>query len=307
MAVELETDLLFNLPMSMIEEVGIELNWDSKQKVSAEPGDTVTYTVRVRNTGNVRDTFVLGGSGANPGWVFTYDPVELTLNPGKTGSSKISKVSFTVPDQANSDEDAFTVTAVSSRSDVTSSITLEIDVIQTYSFELEKVPSGIPTFDKGVIFSDVHVKNTGNGQDKLTVMIANVEELRKSGWEPKIILSEDSVGELAHDTMIVNMTISSRDVLTVHYSLTPYGDTQSRIINVLFTAHSQNDVSPSASKVFTLVYPVLNPYAADVSIYGDSVYDQPTGSEAANAGVMVVTVAAALILFYVARKKRWLR
>ena len=71
--------------------------------------------------------------------------------------------------------------------------------------------------------------------------------------------------------------------------------------------YSQGDVSVSISKYFTFVYPELNPYSTEVTIFGDEVYDAPTGSQAANAGVMVVTVVAALMLFYVARKQRWIR
>jgi hypothetical protein len=143
--------------------------------------------------------------------------------------------------------------------------------------------------------------------DTVDVVIANVEELRRSGWDAVFQWDPDLGGQRPIDTKIEALSIAARNIQTVTVDLIPYGGTQSKVANVLVVAYSRGDVSVSYSKYFTVAYPELNPYSTNMTVFGDEVYEQPTGIEAANAGVMVVAVAASLIIFYVARKKRWLR
>ena len=171
---------------------------------------------------NVTVTFSLAVVGVNHRQPpETYDPVELTIPPGTSGNAKVSKVSFTVPELAKSNQDYFTVTAVSSRSNATAKVTVEVDIIQNYSVILEEVPESAPSFNAGVISHGVQVKNLGNGYDFFRFVIANSEQLKDFGWEAKIVLDEDIGGELDQDTELINLRIGARETRTVPFTPGP--------------------------------------------------------------------------------------
>ncbi|TLN00155.1 hypothetical protein FDZ74_16975 [bacterium] len=78
--------------------------------LSGAPGNPVTYTLTIQNTGNVNDTFGLSLSGN--GWQTTIVPTSVTLNAGQSRTDLIVTVS--IPANALHDAtDVVTVTAYS--------------------------------------------------------------------------------------------------------------------------------------------------------------------------------------------------
>ncbi|KYK29057.1 MAG: hypothetical protein AYK23_01735, partial [Candidatus Proteinoplasmatales archaeon SG8-5] len=307
MSITLESDLLINLPMTRVEKVSVTLEYDETNIITARPGEKVTYTVRVVNTGNVADTYAMGASGANPDWVFEFNPVDVQVNPGTKDNIGYTKISFTVPEAATTAQNRFSVTAVSHRAGITASLNMEVNIVQNYSVGVYEIPQASPLYNVGSLRWSFRLQNDGNGQDAFDMTIVNLEELRSRGWAPQIAWDEDIGGELLDENTIVGLPLSAGASMSINVELVPYGKHQSRTARVLVAAYSNGDVSESTSRYFTIAYPELNPYSSNMTVFGDDVHDAPTGSEAANAGVMVVAVAATLIIFYVARKKRWLR
>src|SRR5690606_28221705 len=74
------------LEMTVIPRVvGVDLSADDA--ASAAPGETVTYTVQITNTGNATDTFDL--SAAGNGWTTTFSESDVTLGAGVSASFSV--------------------------------------------------------------------------------------------------------------------------------------------------------------------------------------------------------------------------
>jgi hypothetical protein len=98
---------------------GVELTADDATGVGA-PGDVVTYTLQITNTGNVEDTFDLTASGS---WAATLSDTSVTLGAGESATVTVS---VTIPPgTADGDSDVTTVTATSTNDpSVSDSVTL---------------------------------------------------------------------------------------------------------------------------------------------------------------------------------------
>lgn len=103
----------FFIPLKLcvvVPEYGVNLEPESSAGFGL-PGETITYTLRITNTGNVADTIELSTSNVKPGWVVTMPVSNFALLPGQ-GVDAIVRV--TIPaGLANGDFDTFTLTATS--------------------------------------------------------------------------------------------------------------------------------------------------------------------------------------------------
>jgi len=107
----------------------------SPSEDTGSPGETLTFTVTVKNTGKVEDSYDLTVSD-DAGWGATLSENLLTIPAGENG---IVVVSVTIPSDAiNGDSTAITVTATS-RGDPTKS-----DVTTCTATAGEKGPPGLP-------------------------------------------------------------------------------------------------------------------------------------------------------------------
>jgi len=101
---------LIELPVSLTVEVTYAVELDPEEEsLSAEPGETVEYTLILSNTGNVADTFGISKTGDD--WVTLILDDSFSLDPGE--STEII-VQITIPAGANfGDFDEVTIIATS--------------------------------------------------------------------------------------------------------------------------------------------------------------------------------------------------
>jgi N-acetylneuraminic acid mutarotase len=96
------------LTTTALESYGVSLAPDSQEQ-SALPGDVVTYTLQITNSGNVTDTFDLSTTGGE--WVVTLPVTPTNL---EAGASLEVTVQVLVPvGAADGDQDSVTITAIS--------------------------------------------------------------------------------------------------------------------------------------------------------------------------------------------------
>jgi len=306
----IDTNLTFvneralNLPMTMIEIPGVDIFWDPIQKITLDPEGSVTYDLKVTNTGNMIDTFRMTVPTVELDWTFSFEPSEITLAPG--GSINV-KLSIKTTLHANVDDGNLAVNARSVRSGATGTAVVELGITQLHYMGIYNSTAS-PKFNKGTLSWEFNVKNAGNGLDTFTVYIANKEALLESGWLVEFGTVDQDIGIMQdNNTRITNMSIGVQMATPFPITLTPVVDSPSTMANVLLSGYSQLDGSVTDSHHLVFNYPEIKIYKTNVTVTGDSVYDAPSGSQATNAGVMALTVASALLLFYVARKQRWIR
>ncbi len=89
---------------------GVNLTVDSSGK-TVQPGGSADYTITVKNTGTLKDTFDLSNSSISNGWTATLSANKVTLD---AGASTTVTLTVTAPSNANNgDSQDVTVTAVS--------------------------------------------------------------------------------------------------------------------------------------------------------------------------------------------------
>jgi hypothetical protein len=178
-------------------------------------------------------------------------------------------------------------------------------IIQNYDFRIE--PAAIsPKFSEGNINSQFNVVNKGNGVDKITLYIANNEDLAINGWSAQLGAIQGS--ELKSDaSMLFNVSLSIGSSTSVPIYLKPISDVPSRQTKVLIVGYSQHDNNVITSEYIVLKYPELQITSQNLTISGMEISSEPTGDQLTNTGVMIASVASALLIFYYARKKRWIR
>ncbi len=117
---------------------GVALNVNTPSE-TVMPGGSATYTINVKNTGTLQDTFDLSTSSVASGWTATLSSSKVTLD---AGASTTVTLTVAAPSSAsNGDSQTVTVTAVSegdsSKSDsvttTTNVATISITSIQIYA------------------------------------------------------------------------------------------------------------------------------------------------------------------------------
>src|SRR5438034_9395762 len=71
-SVALQADAIVDLRLAKVVSRSVAMTWDASQRRVIPAGDSVTYTIDVRNTGDVADT--VSFSGTPGGWQFAFTP-----------------------------------------------------------------------------------------------------------------------------------------------------------------------------------------------------------------------------------------
>jgi dolichyl-diphosphooligosaccharide--protein glycosyltransferase len=300
---DLRSDRQINLPLTMVEERIVFIYYDPSQLEKVSVNTSVTYKFEVENNGNIRDTYDISAIGGTPDWTTELSQTKVTLDPEK----KITlAVTVSVPKNARVDQNQLTLTAVSEKNHtIRHSNIMNLLIIQNYDFRIE--PAAIsPKFSEGNINSQFNVVNKGNGVDKITLYIANNEDLAINGWSAQLGAIQGS--ELKSDaSMLFNVSLSIGSSTSVPIYLKPISDVPSRQTKVLIVGYSQHDNNVITSEYIVLKYPELQITSQNLTISGMEISSEPTGDQLTNTGVMIASVASALLIFYYARKKRWIR
>ncbi len=117
---------------------GVQLSVDSSSK-TVQPGGSVDYTITVKNTGTLQDTFDLSTSSPSNGWTATLSTNKVTLN---AGASTTVTLTVTAPSSANNgDSQDIVVNAVSEGDSSKSDSVTTTTTVSTISITSMKIYS----------------------------------------------------------------------------------------------------------------------------------------------------------------------
>ena len=293
-SMDLAADTVLNLRLAKVERRSVTLSWDPVQRESVSPGGTIVYSVTVRNTGNVRDTYTLSGRPTD--WTFDFAPGSTSLDFGTTGSTASVVVTIRVPSDAPVVHGPVTVVASSSDGSTSGTVNVEVDIRRVFGLTM-KVLGTAGTFDGQTLEYTVELRNTGNAQDSVTVYVANPDDLSSSGWTA--LLGREgglspSTGRLEHLPVNANSTARLRLQLQ-----SPKGASGATVV---LQAVSDDAPSVTASAVHVATLPSLS-VPGGIQATGPNVVRAP-GTNWTLVSVAVAAGAAVAAVLFLTRRRR---
>ncbi|TLZ73996.1 MAG: hypothetical protein E6K14_04090 [Methanobacteriota archaeon] len=292
-SVALQSDTVANLALEKVVSRSVVLSWDASQRQTISAGSSVTYTIVVRNTGNVADTWSLSGRPAD--WEFSFAPSTVSLNFGTSGTSASVVVTLTSPSDALVDHGTITLVATSTTDGTTQgSVDVQVDIVRTRELSLSLDPtSGV--FDGRFLNYTLTITNSGNAAETVNVEITNPDDLAANGWIGRL----GTVGGAATDIRLSGVTVPANSTTKVRLQSQSSGGASGA--TVIVRASAQDSMAVSSTGFFTLQMPVLA--TGGITVGGpDIAHEAPLNLQLVAA--VVAAVAAVGAGLFLTRRRR---
>ena len=282
-----------DLRLAKVVSRSVAMTWDASQRRLIPAGDSVTYTIDVRNTGNVADTFRFSGTPGD--WQFSFTPSSVPLDFGSGATSTQLRVVVQSPANALVSHPSLHVVATSTTdASQAGDVTVNVDIERVRSLSVSLNSTGA-TFDGRFLNDTVQVTNGGNDREVVQVVITNADELTAVGWSAGL----GRVGELLSGTTLTNVTVEANHSVPLRLRAQASGGSSGATVVLL--ASAQDSVAVSSTDVFTLQLPDLAP--GRVTVTGPEI----TGAAPLNAPLVAIAVGAIAAIaagVYLGRRRR---
>lgn len=293
-SIDLTADSVVNLQLAKVVHRAVGLFWDASQNRTIIPGGTVTYTFGVQNEGNVQDTYTFSGSAS--GWTFSFSPAQADLDFGSAGNRTYVRVTIQAPEDALVSHGPVTVRATSTEdSSAQGSLDLTVGIVRVRSISVSLDPAS-GTYDGRFLNYTVLVRNSGNDEETVSVMLTNPGDLAASGWIARV----GKPGEAATGPVYADVSVPADGTTQVRLSLQQSGGASGA--TVVLRVQAQDDPSVSAQVIATANLPSLQS-AAGIGVSGPQVLRTlPLNSQVL--AILVGVVGAVAVALVLTRRRR---
>lgn len=279
--IDISKNMSLNLNFSKLAEYSVVIEWVEDSPVLLLPNESVDYTVRIKNTGSVKEIFDITHSGP-PNWNVTIDE-NVTLGIGET-------ITLVVHIQTSEDakvEDPPVVINVVAREDLSAIdfVELEVNIAQIFkAANITAQPTG--NIQGNIITYVIEVENAGNGDDDFHLVAKGIPRHWKGSLSETVLTL--SAGETKEVILTLNVTEEALQKRATIY----------------IDAVSQGDVNLTSQVKIEVLLPNLEIDGEDVRVKGDGVSEGALEEVSVPGFEGFILIGALLIVTFSLRRRR---
>lgn len=273
----------------------VEGTWDANRTATLAPGQTISYIIRVENTGNVADTYSLSYTGTD--FEVSFSPDSVPVDFGSNGNISYTVAEVTVGDTAVSGNNTVTVTIKSdAQSSARDTVNLMVRVSPVGAVAVESLNTSSPV-SSNVTTTTFLLNNTGNIEDDFIVLVSNADALNASGWSARIIDPET-------EKAVTNVTLAAFESKELAVEFTAIRALPDPKAEAVVLAYSSLSSATNGYGVVQVMLPdlVIGPGDLDV-VRSDVTYEFDVGRIYLDIG-LAAALASMVVAFFILRKRK---